>query len=250
MTRQTQCGACRDGQTLPFSFTMAFQPIIDSQEGRIWGHEALVRGTNGEGAGAILAQVTHENRYRFDQECRIRAIQMAAKLFPVDQRPILSINFMPNAVYEPEACLRATLQAARKSGFPLKNIMFELTEGEKIDDIEHVKKIIAEYKKWGLITAIDDFGAGFAGLSLLADFQPDLIKIDMHLVRDIHKNIARQAIVTGIVRTALSLDIMVIAEGIETKQEFQALKELGVTLFQGYYFARPRTGALSPVNLG
>ncbi len=64
------CAACRDGTPLPFTFTMAFQPILDLAAGRVWGYEALVRGTAGEPAGAILSQVTDETRYRFDQAAR------------------------------------------------------------------------------------------------------------------------------------------------------------------------------------
>ncbi|MFC5678666.1 EAL domain-containing protein [Aeromicrobium endophyticum] len=229
---------------------MAFQPIYDATADRTWGYEALVRGVNGEGAGAVLAQVRPEQRYRFDQECRVKAIELASRLFPTPESLKLSINFMPNAVYEPSACLRATLRAADLHGFPLTSIMFEFTEDEKVDDTEHLTGIISEYRKRGFMTAIDDFGAGHAGLGLLVEFQPDLIKIDMAIVRGIDTEPARRAVVAGIVHIAASLDITVLAEGIETEGEYRALKTLGVHLFQGYWFARPAFEALPELRFG
>ncbi|WP_246232551.1 EAL domain-containing protein [Aurantimonas aggregata] len=223
---------------------MAFQPIYDVASERVWGYEALVRGLEGEGAGAILSKVSPEQRYRFDQACRVKAIDLAARLFAQSDDLHLSINFMPNAVYEPTACLRATLAAARKSQFPLSSIMFEFTEGEAVTDVAHLRNIITEYRKIGFITALDDFGAGYAGLGLLADFQPDLIKIDMHLVRDVDTSRARQAILAALLAIARDLDIAILAEGVETEAEFLALKSAGVTLFQGYWFAKPEFEAL------
>ena len=225
---------------------MAFQPIVTA-EGRVWGYEALVRGTNGEGAASILDRVTEEQRYRFDQTSRAKAIELAARLFPRGQGVRLSINFMPNAVYDPAACLRTTLLAAKRHDFPLDAIMFEFTENEEVADAEHLKRIIAEYQRRDFLTAIDDFGAGHAGLGLLADFQPDLIKIDMKLVRDVHRSVPRQAIVTAIAFVAETLGITVLAEGIETRAEFEMLRAAGATLFQGYHFAKPAFEALPPV---
>jgi EAL domain-containing protein (putative c-di-GMP-specific phosphodiesterase class I) len=241
------CAACRDGTALPFAFTMAFQPILDLAAGRVWGYEALVRGVAGEPAGAILAQVNDETRYRFDQAARVKAIELAGRLFPAGEDIRLSINFMPNAVYEPNACIRASLEAARRVGFPHRQIMFEFTENERFRDIEHVKRIVAAYRQQGFMTALDDFGAGFAGLSLLANFQPDLIKIDMDVLRGIDADSRRRTIVGGVASIARSLGIAVLAEGIESAAEVEAVRALGVNLVQGYHFARPLIEALPPV---
>jgi EAL domain-containing protein (putative c-di-GMP-specific phosphodiesterase class I) len=232
------CQGCRDDVPLPFEFKMAFQPIVDVTENRVWGYEALVRGANGESAHSILNQVTEENRYRFDQAARVLAIETAGRLFGRDDVK-LSINFMPNAVYEPSACIQKSLAAAQRADFPHKNLMFEFTENEKMTDIEHVKRIVAAYRKLGFITALDDFGAGYAGLGLLAQLQPDLIKIDMELLRDIHLSNAKQAIVAGLVHIANALDIVVLAEGVENEAELTVLRAAGITLFQGYHFAKP-----------
>lgn len=234
------CQGCRDGEDFPLAFTMAFQPIIDVSTQTVWGYEALVRGTDGQGAASVLAAVTEANRYVFDQACRVKAIELAGLHMPMQSSARISINFMPNAVYEPRACIRATLGAAARAQFDPKRLMFEFTENERMSDVDHVANIVAEYKRMGFMTALDDFGAGYAGLGLLAKFQPDLIKIDMELLRNVDTSAARQAIIAGIVGISRQLDIKVLAEGVESEAELMTLRAAGITLFQGYYFAKPR----------
>lgn len=234
------CKGCRDGEEFPVAFTMAFHPIVDLATREIWGYEALVRGADGQGAGAVLSAVTEANRYVFDQACRVKAIELAGARMPAASKARLSINFMPNAVYEPRACIRATLAAAARVQFDPKRLMFEFTENERMGDTAHVANIVAEYRRMGFMTALDDFGAGYAGLGLLAKFQPDLIKIDMDLLRGVDSSVARQAIIAGIVGICRQLDIRVLAEGVETEAELVALRAAGITLFQGYYFAKPQ----------
>ena len=242
------CTGCQDGIAVPFEMKMAFQPIVDLSAQRVWGYEALVRGPNGEPAGSILSQVTEEMRYRFDQAARVLAIETAGKLF-TDPCVRLSINFMPNAVYEPSACIQKSLAAAKRAQFPHRNLMFEFTENERMTDVAHVNKIIEAYRALGFLTALDDFGAGYAGLGLLAKLQPDLIKIDMEVLRDIHLNRAKQVIVAGLVGIARELDIRVLAEGVENEQECTVLRAAGISLFQGYHFAKPALMALPEVPL-
>jgi EAL domain-containing protein (putative c-di-GMP-specific phosphodiesterase class I) len=230
------CSECRDKTKLGIDFTMAFQPIVDIANKTIFGYEALVRGPNNEGAATILSQVNDTNRYRFDQAIRVKAIDLAKRL---GLEGMLSINFLPNAVYKPETCIRATLEAAKEMDFPTDRIMFEVTEGEKVIDNDHLRNIFVEYKKHQFTTAIDDFGAGYAGLNLLADWQPDIIKLDMSLTRNVDSDRVRRSLVFGIISICKQLDIKVIAEGIETKEECLTLADEGVSLFQGYFFARP-----------
>ncbi|MBT2916452.1 EAL domain-containing protein, partial [Vibrio anguillarum] len=182
---QRICQQCSEKQSLPFDFTMAFQPIVNVADNTIFGYEALVRGLNNESAYSIIEQVSDDNRYRFDQLCRIKAIKLAAKL---KLSGILSINFLPNAVYQPERCIRTTLEAAKQFGFPTERIMFEFTEVEKIVDTAHIKRIVAYYSNLGFTTAIDDFGAGYAGLGLLVNFQTKIVKLDMSLLRNIDQD--------------------------------------------------------------
>lgn len=234
-----RCASCRDGERFETPFSMAFQPIVDRADGTIFAYEALVRGPAGEGAVTILSQVNDENRYAFDQACRVRAIEMAARLGLPDLAKAVSINFLPNAVYRPEACIRTTLATAERVKYPLGAIIFELTEGEALAEPAHLKRIVESYRKMGFRTAIDDFGAGFSGLNMLAQFQPDLVKLDMQLIRDIDKDRVKRVIVGGIVRICRDLGIEIIGEGVETAQESEALLDLGVTIQQGYHFAKP-----------
>jgi EAL domain-containing protein (putative c-di-GMP-specific phosphodiesterase class I) len=234
--RTLGCAECAGGAGLDFDFTMAFQPIVNTVTKSIFAYEALVRGLNNEPAGQIFKYVNDSNRYRFDQSCRTKAIKLAASL---GCQPFLSINFMPNAVYQPELCIRTTIEAAETFGFPTSKIIFEITEGEKVEDITHVREIVQYYKTKGFKTAIDDFGAGYAGLNLLAELQTDIIKLDMALIRGIDQNKNRQAIVKGILQVCKELSITVIAEGVETYEELSILQTFGIELFQGYHFAKP-----------
>ncbi|MFZ6818422.1 EAL domain-containing protein [Undibacterium sp. Ji22W] len=230
------CVGCRNDSAFELEFDFAYQPIVDFASRTIFAHEALVRGLNGEGAASILAQVNDNNRYRFDQLCRVKAVQGAARL---GMKEFLSINFLPNAVYKPEVCIQTTFEAAREHQFPIERIIFEVTEGERVQDRPHLVNIFRQYHDFGFKTAIDDFGAGYAGLNLLSEYQPDIIKIDMDLVRGIDTQHARQAIVKGIASICLELQIKVLAEGIETREERDFLSSIGISLMQGYWFCKP-----------
>ncbi len=239
------CDQCLDGAGLDFDFSFAFQPIVDSRTRSTFSYEALVRGPAGEPAGSVLGRLVDSNRYRFDQVCRVKIIQLAATL-KLDA--FLNINFYPNAVYKPELCIRTTLQAARTYSFPIERIMFEVTEEEKIRDQSHLLNIFETYQRLGFLTAIDDFGAGYAGLNLLSAFQPNFIKLDMVLVRNVHQRKSNQAIVNAIIHMCRDLEIKLIAEGVETRDEYQWLSSRGIHLFQGFYFSRPEFETLPIVS--
>ncbi|HEV7437605.1 MAG TPA: EAL domain-containing protein [Pseudorhizobium sp.] len=223
---------------------MAFQPIVDVGSGEVFAYEALVRGINGEGAGTVLSAVTDANRYAFDQRCRQKAIELAASLRQ-DAQTSLSINFMPNAVYEPRACIRVTLATASRVAFPLNRIIFEFTESEKVDT-NHLLNILRTYKGMGFRTAIDDFGAGHSGLNLLAKFQPDIVKLDMDLIRGIDTEYAKRVVVKHTLAMLADLGVTAVCEGIETAPEMSVLRDMGVTLMQGYLLGRPAFEAFSP----
>lgn len=239
------CADCGKAEHVGFQFDYAYQPIVDVRRQTVFAHEALVRGPNGESALTVMSQVNEQNRYRFDQACRVKAIKGAHEL---QMREHISINFLPNAIYKPETCIRTTLEAARAHDFPLDRIIFEVTEGERVEDGPWFAEILREYKRCGFKTAIDDFGAGYAGMKLLADFQPDIIKIDMDLIRNVDTNPARQAIVRHLVRLCDEMNIQVVAEGIETLAERDFLYDAGIHLMQGYLFAKPAFRALAAVD--
>ena len=240
------CVACRDGIGFDLPITMAFQPIANVETETVFAYEALVRGQDGQGAGAVLAQVSADNRYAFDQLCRRTAIELAAGLDLAASGASLSINFLPNAVYEPRACIRVTLDAAMRTGFPVDRIIFEFTEDESLDT-NHILNILRSYRAMGFKTAIDDFGAGYAGLGLLTKFQPDIVKLDMALIRDIDTDQVKRTIVKNTLNMLHDLGVQPVCEGVETVDEHNALRDLGVTLMQGYLLAKPVAASLPEV---
>jgi EAL domain-containing protein (putative c-di-GMP-specific phosphodiesterase class I) len=230
-----KCQACQTVEPI-FPFTMAFQPIVDLQENRIDAFEALVRGYDGSGAGQVLSKVTPENVYAFDQACRVKAIELASNL-KMDRQ--LNINFLPNAVYEPRACIRATLEAAKRTGFNPKLLTFEIVETEAISDTPHLLKIIAEYRRQGFKIALDDFATAHSGLARLAELKPDIIKLDRALIQDCDNDKIRLAIVASMLALGLEIGIKIVVEGVERRGEVEALRSVGARFMQGFYFSKP-----------
>ncbi len=243
------CGDCRNGHGFDIDFSMAFQPIVDMATGEPFAFEALCRSAGGEDAGSVLSRVTPRNRYAFDQSCRVKAIRTAIAAGLLATPAKLSINFLPTAVYSVKACISLTLRTAKETGFPLDRLIFEFTENERMASPEHVNAIIRHYNRIGFKVAIDDFGAGHAGLGLLARFVPDMVKLDMELVRGLDGDRRRRAIVHSLVSLCDELQTLVIAEGVETEAEAAVLREAGVRYMQGYLFARPAFEALPDIRM-
>jgi EAL domain-containing protein (putative c-di-GMP-specific phosphodiesterase class I) len=218
----------------PFPFTMAFQPIVDVRAEKIFAYEALARGPRGEPAADVLAQVDEENRFAFEQHTRTIAIALAGQLGIVQTGARLSINFVPGSIVSDVACLKPTL---------------EITEVEEVRSLPHLPAIFEEYRRRGFGIAIDDFGSGYSGLNLLADFPADIIKLDMALIRNVDRRPAALAIVGQMVKLAKSLGSHLIAEGVETVEEYVALRSSGVYLMQGYLLGRPAFEALPDFSL-
>lgn len=218
-------------------FSMAFQPIVDVRARTTVGYEALVRGPAGESAATVLDQVPHSHRCTFDEACRTVAIRKAAMLGLVERKLDLCVNFHPNAMHEAKTSLQRTLETTHSVGLPLTRIILEMTEIERLRDPEHLKRIAAEYRREGLRIAIDDFGAGFAGLSLLAAFQPDIVKIDRALIEKIQDRPTSRVIVRGIQQICDDLGIIMIAEGVEEEAQRSASTDLGIHYMQGNLFS-------------
>ncbi|HLM53057.1 MAG TPA: EAL domain-containing protein [Pseudoxanthomonas sp.] len=216
-------------------FSFAFQPIVDIETGTTYSHEALVRGRNGESAGSVLDG--HRARIAlFDSICRARALRVASS---VGLPGNLNINLLPSVALDEAFGLASTLAAARRERFSPERIIVEATEVDLIGDPAHFAGVLNQYRRAGIRFAIDDFGAGYSGLSLLAEFQPDMVKLDMRLVRNIHSHGPRQSIVRAIRQVCLDLGMDLVAEGVETVEEFRWFAGLGVHLFQGYLFGQP-----------
>ena len=228
------CTSCQ--KPLDFQFEFAYQPIMDTRTEQVFFHEALVRGPKGESAASVLEKVDSHNIHSFDQKARYKAIETMANL---DREGYVSINFLPRAVYDPNVCIKTTLDACDAFDFPKDHIIFEVSEQEKPDQYEHIIEIFEAYKAMGFRTAIDDFGSGHSGLNLLARFRPDMIKLDMALIRDIHLHHSQRIILKHIVSMCEELEIEVIGEGVESKEELDILIDTGIHYIQGYYYSRP-----------
>jgi len=218
------------------AFSYAFQPIVDTVAREVFSYEALIRGRANEAAFRVLERVPDDLKHQFDQDSRIQAINLATR---IGLKCNLNLNFLPRSLELCADSIGSTCKAAADNFLPLERIVLEMTEGEVIHDHVHFAALLNEYRGMGIKLAIDDFGAGYSGLNLLAEFQPDHVKIDMNLVRGIEKHGPRQAIVRGIAQVCGDLGIDIIAEGVETLQEFRWLEDHGIRLFQGYLFAKP-----------
>jgi EAL domain-containing protein (putative c-di-GMP-specific phosphodiesterase class I) len=225
----------------PPPFSYAFQPIVDAESACVFAHEALIRGPRGESAASVLAAVDPASLHVFDRDTRIAAIRLAARL---GLKSLLSLNFLPHALDTLPDAVDSMLAAAAAAGIPARSLILEVTEGEVIHDTRRLAEQLNCYRARGLRLAIDDFGAGYAGLNLLADFQPDIVKLDMQLVRGIDTHGPRQAIARAVIQACDDLGIEVIAEGVETEPEYRWFKRIGVRLYQGYFFGRPAFEAL------
>jgi EAL domain-containing protein (putative c-di-GMP-specific phosphodiesterase class I) len=226
------------------AFTIAFQPIVDLELREVFAHEALVRGLHGEGALEVLGGVQARHRFAFHEACRVKSIEIASML---GMQSRLSLNVAPNDVAGPAQCFHTAIRTAERVRFPVDRLMFELTEGEPVADLPGLVATFHAFERLGFTSAIDDFGAAYAGFGLLAAFQPDVVKLDMSFVRDVHRSAVRFTIVKGLVAICDELRIRVIAEGVESPEEVSALRGLGVKLFQGFLFAPPGIAMLPAV---
>lgn len=216
---------------------MAFQPIVDLSAGaRPYAYEALVRGLNGEAASTVLAEARASDFQAFDATCRRRAVELAHRL---KLCACLSVNISSDTVGHGCHGLLSTLDAARTYGFSEEKLIFEISERDAIDDVGRAKEQIIASKRRGARIAYDDFGVGYNCIAALLEFMPDILKLDMSLIRGIDSDYRRRSIMSAIHDVCTRLHIAVIAEGIETRQEMDALRGLGINLMQGYFFGRP-----------
>jgi EAL domain-containing protein (putative c-di-GMP-specific phosphodiesterase class I) len=228
----------------------AFQPIVDPVTQRITAVEALLRGHQGEPPDAVLNRYTGHAQHLFDFQSKASAFALARRLqiaWP------LSINLLPSSLLAVDNAAELLLAEAHRHGFGPRDFIVEITEEEAISNPEQFMRATDALRGAGIAIAIDDFGAGFAGLSLLAWFQPDRLKIDRTLVCGVDKDGPRQAILRAIVDCCTSLGIKLICEGVESEAELCWLLEHDIHDFQGFLFARPLKAGIPAIhwpNLG
>lgn len=221
----------------PEDLTMAFQPIFDLEaEGYVYAYEALLRRWDGGTAASRLNDGHDVERKRLDAACRAQAMELALEQ---NLKASLSVNASPSALTDKKYGLEETCNQARQLGFPFSGLIVEVTENERIEDLSYFSEYINEFRKDGIRIAIDDFGSGYSGLSVLSGFLPDIVKLDKGLVKGFDRDKCRQILVTGIKRLCDDLDLGLVAEGVETPKQLEKLTDLGIKKFQGNGLSEP-----------
>lgn len=227
--------------------TSVFQPIVHTRNpDRIHGHECLLRGLDPDGKllspGPILEMARDGDfLFQLDLAARRSAIREAARHGIPNK---VFINFAPASIYDPAFCLRSTVHAIKESGLASGNIVFEVVETDHARDPKHLQNILAHYRQQGFGVALDDIGSGYSSLNLIHQIRPDYLKLDMELVRGVHQDKYKAVILKRMLEIAQDLGIATIAEGIETKEEFDWVSANGADYMQGYYIAKPATTPL------
>lgn len=223
------------------SFTFAFQPIVDADKETVAAYEALVRGTQEENALDVLQRAAAGSLTEFNRSSHRQAIELAHRL---ELRSSLHLNVTPGLLSAAAASAGELVAMMKSRHLKAEQLVFEITEHEAIENEADFRRAIWALRESGIRLALDDFGAGWSGLKLLANFQPQLVKLDMGLVRGIEADGPRQTIVRAVLTVCEDLGIEVIAEGVETVSEYEWFREHQVFLFQGFLFARPQLQAL------
>lgn len=230
-----------DGRNrLPPPFGIAFQPVASLSTRRLTAQEALVRGVGGRPAATVLGRVEPAARPDFELSVVRYALARALALgITVDLHVNLSPHVLTRSVAGAAEAAERLLRLAEAEHFPPQRLVLEMTEGERIDDPPRLRRLADAARTVGLRLALDDFGAGYNGLALLAEVEPDVLKIDMALTRGIDRDRVRRSIVAGILRMVEGTAMRVIAEGVETVAELAALADLGVKEVQGFLIGAP-----------
>lgn len=218
----------------------AFHPIVSDVLQEVVGFEALVRGVDQQSADSIIESVSSDNRFAFDQACRILAVQAAAR-FEIDGN--LHLNCTDVTADNIELAGQVTRVIAEQHDLPVGRIVLEFSSleamGESDDDLVSVRETA---QNAGFRVLLDNFGRAHADLARMARFRPDWLKLDRRLVTAINHNRTHQAIVRGVVQVCKDLNIQVMAGGVEKADELEWLRNAGLECFQGYYFTRPEMG--------
>ncbi|MDT3608609.1 diguanylate phosphodiesterase [Cronobacter sakazakii] len=215
----------------------ALQPIVEPTTCKIKAYEALIRSPEGGSPAALFASLSSQALYDLDLHSKEIAFALAKAVNIGSQ--MISVNLLPGSLVQCPHAVEILLAQIARQGLLPQQVIVEITESEVISRFDEFEYVIRQLRAAGINLAIDDFGAGFAGLSLLTRFQPGRIKIDRCIVADIHLHGPKQAIVHGIVRCCAELEITVVAEGVEKVEEWCWLEAAGIRYFQGYLFAKP-----------
>lgn len=220
----------------------AFQPIVNIHTGACFGFEALMRNVGAAGfasIGELFDKANQENLlHQVDLLLRLKALKKYVRIegyqftklfYNLDNRLFDSQDYRPG-----NTCLLLD-----EMGIPMANICFEISERHKLDNVKEKAEILKRYRKQGYKLAVDDCGTGFSGLQILYYTKPDYIKIDRFFIKDIENDPEKRLLVSMIVNIAHIMGSIVIAEGVETVQEYDSCKSIGCDLLQGFLVHKP-----------
>jgi EAL domain-containing protein (putative c-di-GMP-specific phosphodiesterase class I) len=216
------------------SLWIAFQPVVRGEHSEVFAYEALVRSRHPElrMPGELFAAAETLGRA---EELERRAREFTARR-AVELPP--DVCMMVNV--HPRSLLDEDLYSPHSGLYPLRErVIFEITERDKLHEIPGAAEGLARLRKLGYRIAVDDLGAGYAGLNSFALIRPDIVKFDMELIRNIQNSSMKANLVGLMTRLCKELGILTVAEGIETNEEYDAVRRLGCDLLQGFFIARP-----------
>jgi EAL domain-containing protein (putative c-di-GMP-specific phosphodiesterase class I) len=232
-------GADRAGLEASFERAMhqlwiAYQPIVDARNCCVFGYEALLRSNEPSlpHPGAVLDAATRLNR--LEELGRLIRGRAAGPMIAAPLAGKLFVNLHVTDLLDP-------LLASPDS--PLAEIstrvVLEITERSSLDEVRDVRARVALLREMGYSIAVDDLGAGYAGLTSFTMLEPEIVKLDMSLIRDVHQNSTKQKVVRSMTALSKDMGMIVVAEGVECQAERDCLLDLGCDYLQGYLFARP-----------
>jgi EAL domain-containing protein (putative c-di-GMP-specific phosphodiesterase class I) len=218
----------------------AYQPIIELQSGAVLGVEGLIRPVSpapfADPGSLFTAAAASGHLVELDLMC-LETIVAGAERLPAGA--FLSVNLSPATVEAPEFSTAALLSILTRHGFPPDRLVLELTEQQPVTDLERVRLKLDTCRGVGVRLAVDDVGAGNAGLRLLAELSFDVIKVDLTIVQRSASSAASSAVIESVVSLAGRTGAMVVAEGIEFPEQLAQLERLGVRIGQGFLLGRP-----------
>jgi EAL domain-containing protein (putative c-di-GMP-specific phosphodiesterase class I) len=222
--------------------TSHFQPIVHAADtSQVFAQEALMRGIDEDGQlvfpGRIL-DLARDADLLFQVDLAARRTAIREAIFHRIQTPIF-INFTPTSIYDPAFCLRSTIRAIDEAGIPHEHIVFEVIESDRTQDIDDLKRILNFYRAANFRVALDDVGSGYSSLNLIHQLHPDFIKLDMELIRNVHQDPYKALVAQKLLEIAQQLNILAIAEGIESPEELRWASAHGASFVQGYLIAKP-----------
>jgi EAL domain-containing protein (putative c-di-GMP-specific phosphodiesterase class I) len=220
--------------------TPVFQPIISVNQKQIVGYEALVRGPSDSPLHSPSNLFDMAARYDVQANLEFVCREMAIRRFAHLGLPgKLFFNVSPSILLESGFKSGETLRFIKSSGLDPHVIIIELTEHQPTEDYRIMREAVEHYRSMGFEIALDDLGAGYSGLRLWAELKPEYVKIDKHFIQGLNEDRVKLNFVRSIQNMAVTMQCKVIAEGIESAEEFQAINKIGIAHAQGFYFARP-----------